>query len=134
MAKMIPKIVMWLVWGFSALSAMLTAHYLTIGVSLLNSFARPIGVYAIGMFLFPILICGLGRLWISRIRNPWLVLLPYSVGVFFALIAGLFGVYLLPEYCIVFQALSAVLFLVYFPKFVSPQGAAPASDVGNAQG
>ncbi len=65
------------------------------------------------------------RFWLSRIRNPWLALLPFVIGVLFAWDAGLIGIYVLPEFCIVFQVLSGVLFLLYHPLTVrlkeSPQ-------------
>ncbi len=110
---------MWVAWLFVVQLAIFMAHFLTKGVPDLNSFSRPFDLFAAGMFLFPTFICGGLRFWLSRIRNPWLALLPFLVGVFFAWQAGLYGVFGLQEFCIVFQILSAVLFLLYLPLFVS---------------
>jgi hypothetical protein len=118
MSKIISKTIMWLIWLFFALLATLMAHYLTKDISTLNSFSKPFGVYGAGMCVIPVLICGSLRLWLSRIRNPWLALLPFLIGVFFSWQAGLYGVYLLPEFYIVYQVLSVILFAVYLPLFV----------------
>jgi hypothetical protein len=108
---------MWLGWLFFVLTSIMQAIYLT-GNPKLNTSGRPFGIFAICMFLIPIMICGCLRFWVSRIRNPWFVLLPYFIGVIVAQLEGLFGVFLLPEFLILFQFLSAVLFLAYIPFFV----------------
>jgi hypothetical protein len=114
----IAKIIMWLTWLFVALLANLMAHYLTKDISGLNSFSKPFGVFATSMCLIPVLICGSLRFWLSRIRNPWVALLPFLIGVFFAWQAGLYGIFLFPEFFMVFQILGGVLFVVYLPSFV----------------
>ena len=114
----IAKAIMWVAWLLCALTSVLMAIYLTRGLPKLNSFGRPFDVFAIGIFLFPLLLCGGLRLWVSCIRNPWLALLPYLIGVFFAWQAGCYGIFLLPEFLILFQILSASLFLAYLPIFV----------------
>jgi len=114
------KIIIWLIWSFSAVLSALMAVYLTIGHVRNNSFAGPINIFTVGMFFIPIIICGALRFWVSRIRNTWLGLAPYILGVVFAQQAELYGIYLLPEFLIVFQILSAVLFLIYLPLFVKP--------------
>jgi hypothetical protein len=118
MPNIASKIIMWLTWLFVAVLTVFTAHFLTAGGPKLNSFSRPFDIFAIGMFLIPTLICGGLRFWLSRIRNPWLALLPFLVGVFFAWQAELYGIFLLPDFHVVFQTLSAVLFFVYLPVFV----------------
>jgi len=107
-----------LIWLSAVSLAILDGAFLTTDIRNLNSFQRPFETFAIGMFVIPILLCGGFRFWITRIRNPWLALIPYFFGVSFAWNTGNFGIYLLPEFCVVFQALSAALFLVYFPLFV----------------
>src|SRR5258706_11722096 len=94
------------------------AQFLTAGVSKLNPFNRPFDLFAAGMLLTPLLICGGLRFCLTRIRNRWLALLSFFVGVFFAWQAGLYGIFLLPEFCMIFQILSAVLCLAYLPVFV----------------
>jgi hypothetical protein len=118
MSKAIPKIIMWLVWLFVALLAILMAHFNTKDISRLNSFSIHFGIFATGMCVIPIVICGGLRFWLSRIRNPWLALLPFSIGVFFAWQAGLYGIFLFPEFFVIFQILSLLLFVVYLPFFV----------------
>lgn len=118
MSSVISKVIMWLAWSFAAALAVLMANFLTRDIPMLNSFSRPFDVFATGMFLIPTFICGGLRFWLSRIRNPWLALLPFLGGVFFAWQAGLYGIFLLPEFCIMFQILSVILFLVYAPLFV----------------
>lgn len=122
MSKIICKTIMWLVWLFFALTSILMAHYLTKGIPKLNTFAPTPGIYTIGIFLFPILLCSGLRFWFSRIRNPWLALFPYLIGIIFAQQAGMYGYYLLPEHCIIFQILSAILFVAFFPILIqAPQ-------------
>jgi hypothetical protein len=123
MPKTISKTLMWLAWSFAAFIAVLEAHFLTQGSSRLNGFSRPFDTFAIGMLVIPVLICGGFRFWLYRIRNPWLALLPFLVGLFFAWQPGLYGIFLFPEFCIVFQIMSAILFLVYLPPFVRMQPA-----------
>src|SRR5687768_4041713 len=125
MSTTVSKAIMWVVWVSTSLLAMLMAHYLTARIPTLNSFSRPVEVFASGMFLFPILVCGLLRFWLSRIRNPWLALLPFFFGVFFAWQAGLFGIFLLPEFCIVFQSLSVALFCAFLPLLVELRSSPP---------
>lgn len=118
MPSIVSKTIMWLAWLFIALLAVLMAHFNTAGISKLNSFARPFDIFAAGMFLIPVVFCGSLRFWLSRIRNPWLALLPFLLGVFFAWQAGLYGIFLLPEFCFALQILSGILFLIYLPFFV----------------
>jgi hypothetical protein len=125
MPNLASKIIMWLAWWFAVTVAIMEAHYLIAPTPRLNSFSKPFGVFAIGMFFIPILFCGGLRFWLSRIRNPWLALVPFFGGVFFAWMAEMFGIFLFPEFCIAFQILSAVLFLVYLPFLVRPERIPP---------
>ena len=119
---------MWLSWLFLALVAILESHYLTVNNPKINTFAKPFGLFAAVMFLIPALICGSLRFWISRIRNPWLALLPFFIGLFFAWQAEMFGIFLFPAYYIVFQILSGILFAAFFPLFVRLQPITPNHD------
>jgi len=132
MPNIVSKTIMWLAWVFVALLAVLMGRFLTKGVPKLNSFSRPFEVYGTGMFLIPILICVGLRFWLSYIRNPLLALLPFLIGVFFAWQAGLYGIFLLPDFCIVFQILSAILFLMYLPFFVRLRQAPPQDEPNKA--
>src|ERR1051325_1051862 len=118
MSKVISKTIMWLAWLFVALLAVLMAHYLTKDIVRLNSFSKSFGVFATGMCVIPVLICGGLRFWLSRICNPWLGPLPFSIGVFFAWQAGLYGIFLFPEFFMVFQVLGGLLLMAYLPLFV----------------
>lgn len=109
---------MWLGWAVFLSSAMLMSKYSPTNISSLNTFGKPFGIFAIGMFAIPILICGGMRFWLAYIRNPWLALPPYMIGIFFAWQATCYGIYLLPEFLIVFQILSAVLFFFYIPNLI----------------
>jgi len=117
MATFVSKLIMWFTWLFVALLAVLMALYLTRGPKL-NTFSGRFDVFAAGMFLIPALVCGGFRFWLSRIRNSWLALLPFCGGLFFAWQAEIYGIFLLPEFYMIFQILSAVLFLLYLPVFV----------------
>ena len=119
---------MWLTWLLVALLAVLMAHYLTKDIPRLNSFSKPFGLFPTGMCVIPVLICGGVRLWLFRMRNPWLALLPFLIGVFFAWQAGLYGIFLFPEFFKVFQILSHILFAVYLPFFVRLRPAAPNNE------
>jgi len=122
--RVISTVFMWVVWVSAGFIAILSAQYLTGDKSSLNAFSRPFDVYATGMFLFPVFICSGLRFWLSRIRNPALALLPFFLGMFFAWLTGFFGIFLLPDFCIVYQLLSAALLMVYLPLFIRP-GAIP---------
>lgn len=125
MPSIVSKTIMWIVWLILVLLALLMARFNTVDVSRLNTFARPLGVFVPGLFLIPIVLCGSLRFWLARIRHPWLALLPFLLGVFFAWQAGLYGLFLVPEFCVVFQFLSVVLFLLYLPVFVLLQRSPP---------
>lgn len=112
------KVFMWLMWLFFASFSVLMAYFLTAKSPKLNSFAGRTDLFTFGVAAIPILLCGGLRFWISRIRNPWLALLPYFGGILFAQQAGLYGIFLVPEFCILFQILSAVLFALFLPPLV----------------
>jgi len=109
---------MWWAWIFTAALTLLMAIFLTKGVPKINTFSRPFDIFAAGMFIIPILFCGGLRFWLWRTRNPWLALLPFSIGIFFAWQAGLYGIFLFPEFFIVFQTLGGILLMSFFPLFV----------------
>jgi hypothetical protein len=124
MSKIFSLIIMWCAWLFTAFLVLLMAYFLTKGAPKINTFARPFDVLAAGMFVIPVLICGGLRFWLSRIRNPWLALLPFLIGIFFAWQAGLYGIFLFPEFFIVFQTLGGILLFAYLPLFVKFRAAA----------
>jgi hypothetical protein len=117
MAKVIPVITMWLAWMFFALTAVATAHYCARGPGR-NTFSTPFPVFAAGMLLVPSLICVGLRYRLSRIRRPWLALLMALFGILLSYLVEQFGIYIFPGLCIVFQILSGILFLVYWPPLV----------------
>jgi len=131
MSKTISKIMMWAMWCLAALQAFFLAHFLIGHTSRLNSFSKPFGVFAISMFLIPLLVGAGLRFWLTRIGNSWLALLPFFGGLFFALQAEFFGIFLFPEFCVVFQILCGVLFLVYVPVFVRSDRILPASEASH---
>ncbi len=133
MSKILSTVIMWLAWLFMILLAVLSGHYLTIHISRLNNFSRPFDVLATGMFLLPILICGVLRFWLSRIRNPWLALLPFLFGLYFAWQAGMYGIYILQDFCILYQILSGILLAIYLPLFIRfPATPPPLPTTGNS--
>ena len=87
MSYIITKVIMWLAWLFLALVTLMAPHYLIGPHSAHNTFAGPFDVFGIGLFTIPILIGGGLRALLSRLRNPWLALLPFFGGIFFG--AGL---------------------------------------------
>ena len=109
---------MWLTWLFAVLLAILMPHYLTKNIPKLNVSSTSFGIYGIGMCVIPVLICGGFRLWLARMHNPWLALLPFFIGTFFAWQAGLYGIFLFPDCFVIFQILGWILLLVYLPLFV----------------
>jgi hypothetical protein len=117
-AKVVSKPIMWLIWVVMGLLSLLMAHFLVPGAQRLNSLQPRNMIFAIGMLVIPIVICGGFRLWLSHCKNPWLALIPYFLGVFFAQQAGLYGIFLVPEFWLIFQILSAWLLLLYLPLFV----------------
>jgi hypothetical protein len=109
---------MWWAWIFTVAYTLLMAFFQTRGSPKINTFSKPFGVFAIGMMVIPVLICGGVRFWLWRMRNPWLALVPFFLGIFFAWQAGLYGIFLFPEFFIVFQILGGILLLSYLPLFV----------------
>jgi len=118
---------MWLWWLFLALCAVLTAHFQTRGIARLNSFDRPVDLFVGGVFLVPILLGGGLRFWLAYVRHPWLALLLFFPGMYFPLQAAMSGYLLVPEFCLIFQMLSGVLFVAYLPLFVWLREAGPLS-------
>ena len=118
MPRLLAGCLLWLGWSFLALGAILGAIYLPGHSGRINTFEGQFGLYPAGMFLFPIIVCGGFRYWTSRIENIWLKQLPYFAGVFNAYLAQMFGIYLFPEFLLLFQILCAVLYLVYLLLFV----------------
>jgi|GEM_PF-6379353 len=123
MSKIFSLIIMWWTWVAAASLSVLMACFLTKGAQKIDTFSRPFDVFAAGMFVIPVLICGGLRFWMWRMRNPWLALLPFSIGLFFAWQAGLYGIFLFPEFFIVFQTLGGILLLAYLPLFIKFQPA-----------
>src|SRR3954467_14861148 len=117
-ASAIAKPLMGIFWILAVWVGVMMAYFLTRGAHGLNSFARPWGLVDTGALSIPVLICGGLRLWLHWLRHPWAVLVVYSIGLFFALDESLQGIYLAPDWCLVFQAASAVLFALYFPWLV----------------
>jgi hypothetical protein len=78
------------------------------------------------MFGIPIVICAGLRFWIARMRNVWLMQIPFLVGLLFAYCAEMYGIFLVPQFLHWFQVLSATLLLLYLPLFVKfPRRVAP---------
>lgn len=119
---------MWLAWLFIALIAILEGHYLTRNSPGLNSFAKRFDLFAALMLVIPAIICAALRFWLSRFRNLWLALLPFLIGLFFAWQVELYGIFLFPQFYIVFQILSGVLFASYLPLFVRLRPVAPTNE------
>ena len=116
MSAILSKCVMWLAWGFFALLAVVGAIYLPVRMT--NSGTQLNPVFAISMFGIPIVICASLRFWIARMRNVWLMQIPYLVGLVFAYCAEMYGIFLVPQFLHWFQVLSATLLLLYLPLFV----------------
>lgn len=130
MSYTISKAILWLAWLLTALIAVLGSHYLVAFTPELNSFSK-FDTFVAGMFCIPIIFCAGFRFWLSRVRNPWLAIVPFLLGVFFAWQAGLYGIYLCRESCIAFQLLSALLFLLFLPLFVRPERIPPSLPKAN---
>lgn len=113
MSALVSKCVLWFVWGFFALFELLGAIYLPIKSS--QDFN---GLFAAGMVVIPVVLCGGLRFWIAHIQNVWLIQIPYFFGVVFAYSTGTYGNFLIPQLLHPFQILSALLFLLYLPLFV----------------
>lgn len=122
---------MWLAWTFFAVSAVATAHYCVRGIGY-NTFAVPSPVFAGGMLLIPNLICLGLRYWLMRIRRPWFVVLVFLAGIFLTYLVEQFGIFLFPGLLIVFQVLSGILFVIYWPLFVQVRQAPPPVPKGGA--
>jgi hypothetical protein len=117
--------ILWVAWCGTAFLTLLMSIMLSKGITKLNTFSVPFDLFPIGMMCIPTLICGSLRFWIAHIRNPWLALLPYLLGVFFVMQTALYGVFLVPEFCVVYQALSVALWLLYVPVFTRLAPAIP---------
>jgi hypothetical protein len=111
---------MWILWVFWSLMAVLGAKFLPMNVAKLNSFSRPFfEVFNLGLLFFAIVLCGGFRFWLARIRNSWIALIPFFLGMLFAYNTGNYGVYLVPEFCLFYQVLCGIFFAVYLPLFIN---------------
>ncbi|MCD6051474.1 MAG: hypothetical protein K0Q55_2883 [Verrucomicrobia bacterium] len=125
MSNTLHKAVMWSAWIIAVLLSILMTTVLSKGVAKLNSFAVPFDLFPIGIAVIPTVICFGCRFWFSRMKSPWLALFPYGLGLFFALQAGLYGIFLVPEYFIVYRILGVVLYLGLFPLFMKQKAGNP---------
>ena len=123
--RIISKIILWLAWVFAVYLVVLETHFLTANISRLNTFSKPFDAFPIGMVLMCVVAGGGLRFWLWRMRNPWLALIPFFGGLFFAWHASMLGIFLFPEFCRVFQILSGALFLAYLPLFVRRRESPP---------
>lgn len=136
MSRILSKTLMWLLWAALATGSAILAHYLTAGITKLNTFDRPFDAVAITLVVFPVVVCGVLRFWLTRVQNPWFALVPFLIGMFFAQQAGFYGLFVMPEYCIVFQVLSGILIFLFVPFFIHlhsmpAQEPPDAPDLGN---
>jgi hypothetical protein len=109
---------MWLAWTGFALIALMTAVFIPASFGTYNTFDGRFGVYGVSLLLLPIVVGGGLRYLLARMRQVWLMQIPFFLGVLSAFFAGQFGLYMLPAFLLLFQILSAILFLLYLPLFV----------------
>lgn len=57
---------------------------------------------------------------LPRLRNPWLQLPPFFLGVILSELIMLLGIFLVREYQIVFYLFCAVAMLAYTPHWIRP--------------
>ncbi len=109
---------MLLAWTFVALTTVLEVHYCTGSDPRVNSFSRPLDALVISLFLVAILTCGGCRFWLSRMRRPGWALIPYFLGLVFSWFTAMYGVFVLPEFALLFEGMGAVSLFFYFPVLV----------------
>jgi len=128
----ITRIFMWIGWAFLLGACVMFSVFLTSANGQVNSFARPFDTFSAGMLIGPFALwMALRFALIPRLRNPWVQLILYAIGAFFSSQIMVYGIFLVPEYQIVFFALCGIAMLCYIPHWVRPKGTGK-SGPGNA--
>ena len=110
------RIIFWLGWVLCSWTLTLATTFLTARTT--NTHVSPLYMVLFGIVVF-ILICGGLRWWIGRIRTPGLRLFPFFLGLFFNYTTYCFGIFVVPDRQITFQALTILLMALYFPAFLT---------------
>jgi hypothetical protein len=118
MAQTIAKVIMWIMWIFWGMTALFASKFLTENRPNLNSFAKPFDLFAVIVFLLAIIPCVGFRFWLAKVRNPWIALVLFFIGINLVYLVENYGFFMLMEYCIVFQVLCGVFFFIYLPLFI----------------
>jgi hypothetical protein len=120
-SELIAKILMWIGWAFLIMGCIMFSIFLPANNETTNSFSRPLGVFELGMMIAPV---GSWMAWrfglLPRIRNPWIQMVLFGIGVFFSQQIMLYGIFLVPEYQVVFYGLCAASMLAYLPLWIHP--------------
>jgi hypothetical protein len=83
-----------------------------------KSLQQPSVVFIASMFLVAILTSGGCRYWLSRMRDTGWALIPFLLGLIFTWFTAMYGVFVLPEFLVLFQVMALAFFVLYFPAFV----------------
>lgn len=123
-ADLIAKIFMWCLWVIFVMGCFIFSVFLPSAHESVNSYARPIGLLEASFLIVPFGLCMALRFGLlSRLRNPWVQMVFWGIGVFFSQQIMLYGIFLIREYQIVFYGLCAVAMLAYLPHWVRPNRA-----------
>ena len=125
MNEVLPKVIAWLLWLMFASGTAFFAAFLKSAPERTNTFASPSLLIPVCAALIIVLGCGALRYSSGRIRNPWLALVPYALGVIFCQLTLMMGVFLASEFLILFQGLCVAFFIAYLPPLTSLGGGGP---------
>lgn len=118
MSCAISKTLLWIVWVFWAGAAILVPRDVSAYDPGLNTFPWPVDPFAASLFLISILTCAGMRFFLVKTHSPWLVQMPFFVGMFLVFGVGTLGLDDFQEYCLAFQVLSGIFFAIYLPLFI----------------
>ena len=119
---LIAKVFMWLGWAWLCMTSVLFSLYLAGESDAVNSFARPISFFELGLMIGPFAIWMSWRfMLLPRVCNPWVQMVLYGVGAFFSQQIMLYGIFLVEDYQAIFYALSTVAMIAYIPHWIRPK-------------
>lgn len=132
MSTLLCRILMWLGWWLSAMSFALNQRFLVKLSPHTNTFS-PIDLMVVTLVLLSILAC-LGLHWgIRRIRNIWLALPLFGLGLVLGIFTEGFGFFLREEFLLAFEILGGLILLSFLPVFVRNRPVGVAFETRNGR-
>ena len=131
MDQVFRKVIAWMLWLMFVSGTAFFVIFLKSAPERTNTFALSGALIPVCAALVIVLGCGVFRYSLGRIRSPWLALISYGFGVIFCQLVLMMGVFLAPEFLILFQGLCVAFFIAYLPPLTSLGGGRLAQEAAS---